>query len=217
MDLEARRRGAAALVVAIATWMFMWFRRRVHESTASSISYGPMLQRDIERQNNLRYIYDADDVRCVNLLRMRRAPFFQLCDLFRARLLLRDSIHASIEEQVAMFLHVVGHNERFRVVNLTFRRSVETTSRYFQEVLYAVGELRNEMIVPPSNNVHPKILNSTRAIDGTHILAKVPVKMQPAFRVGGKIMEPATFGAKGAKQAPRLQSYSRLFHTATVW
>ena len=33
-----------------------------------------------------------------------------------------------------MFLHVVGYNERFRVVDLTFRRSVETISRFFQRV-----------------------------------------------------------------------------------
>ncbi|KAJ1283303.1 hypothetical protein BS78_03G118200 [Paspalum vaginatum] len=90
-----------------------------------------------------------------------------------------------------MFLHVVGHNQRLRVIGLTFRRSIETISKYFQEVLYVVGELRNEMIVPPSTSVHPRILNSRRwypyfkdclgAIDGTHVLARVPVKMQPAF------------------------------------
>jgi hypothetical protein len=72
--------------------------------------------------NNLRYIYESDDVHCVNLLRMKREPFFQLCDLFRSRELVTDSIHASVEEeQVAMFLHVVGNNERFRVVDLTFK------------------------------------------------------------------------------------------------
>ncbi|XP_066373425.1 uncharacterized protein [Miscanthus floridulus] len=91
-----------------------------------------------------------------------------------------------------MFLHVVGHNERFRVVDLTFRRSVETISRFFQKVLYVVGELRNELIVPPATNVHPRILGSRRwypyfkdyigVIDGTHVLARVPVKMQAAFR-----------------------------------
>ena len=112
--------------------------------------------------NNLNYIYNSDDVHCVNLLRMRKAPFFHLCDLFRSRDLLSDSIHASVEEQVAMFLHVVGHNQRFRVVDLTFRRSGETISRYFQRVLYAVGELRSEMIVPASTNVHSKILGSRR-------------------------------------------------------
>ena len=88
--------------------------------------------------------------------------FFQLCDIFHSRELVTDSIHASVEEQVAMFLHVVGHNERFRVVDLTFRRPAETISRFFQKVLYAVGELRNELIVPPATNVHPRILGSRR-------------------------------------------------------
>ena len=38
-----------------------------------------------------------------------------------------------------MFLHVVGHNQRFRVIHQNFRRSIETVSRYFREVLYAVS------------------------------------------------------------------------------
>jgi hypothetical protein len=61
--------------------------------------------------------------------------------------LLRDSINSNIDEQVAMFLLMIGHNQRFRVMKPIF-------SRYFQEVLYAVGELRNETIVPPSSAVH---------------------------------------------------------------
>jgi hypothetical protein len=48
------------------------------------------------------------------------------------------------------------------VVDLTFRGSVETISGFFQRVLYAIGELRNEMIVPPSTNVHPKVHGSRR-------------------------------------------------------
>jgi hypothetical protein len=76
--------------------------------------------------------------------------------------LLRDSIHSTIEEQVAMFLHVVGHNQRFRVVHQNFRRSIETVSRYFREVLYAIGELRQEMIRAPSNETSLKIRNSRR-------------------------------------------------------
>ncbi|XP_012701008.1 uncharacterized protein LOC101770211 [Setaria italica] len=91
-----------------------------------------------------------------------------------------------------MFLHVVGHNQRFRVINMTFRRSPETISLFFHQVLYAVGELRNKLIVPPSTSVYPRILGSRRwnpyfkdyirAIDGTHVLARVPLKMQAAFR-----------------------------------
>ena len=71
MVFEARRRVAAAVVVAVASWFLMWFRRRVEE--AQSVTYGPMAERDQQRINNLRYIYESDDVHCVNLLRMKMA------------------------------------------------------------------------------------------------------------------------------------------------
>ena len=61
-----------------------------------------------------------------------------------------------------MFLHVVGHNQRFRCIKFSFRRSVETISRYFQEVLSAVGELSSKMILPPSTKVQTRIQNSRR-------------------------------------------------------
>jgi hypothetical protein len=72
------------------------------------------------------------------MLRMRRAPFYELVKRFRERGLLLDSIHISVEEQVAIFFHVVGHNQRFKVMHNTFRRSTETLSRYFNQVLYAI-------------------------------------------------------------------------------
>jgi predicted chitinase len=93
---------------------------------------------------------------------MRRTPLFSLCNLFRERNLLRDTINSSVEEQVAMFLYVVGHNQRFRVIHQNFRRSVETVCRYFRHVLYAVGELRGEMIRLPSTQTALKIRNSPR-------------------------------------------------------
>ena len=56
-----------------------------------------------------------------------------------------DREGVTVEEQVAMFLHVVGHNQRFRVVHQSFRRSIEIVHRHFHHVLYVVGDLRNEM------------------------------------------------------------------------
>jgi predicted chitinase len=70
----------------------------------------------------------------------------------------------SVEEQVAMFLHVVGHSQRFRVVHQSFRRSIQTVRKHFHQVLYADGELRNELIKPPSTATDPKILKGV--IDG---------------------------------------------------
>jgi hypothetical protein len=91
------------------------------------------------------------------MLRMRRAPFYELVKRFRERGLLQDSIHTCVEEQVAMFLHIVGHNQRFRVMHNTFRRSIETISRYFNQVLYAIGKLRQEMIKHQSGETASKI------------------------------------------------------------
>jgi len=133
-----------------------------------------MSTRDEERQSNLSYIYNSSDTQSVELLRMRRAPFYQLCDLFRSRELLKDTIHCTIEEQVAMFLHVVGHNQRFSCTKFSFRRSTETIIRHFQEVLYAVGELRNELIVVPSSSVPSKIQNSRRWYPYLKVSTNIP-------------------------------------------
>jgi transposase len=121
-----------------------------------------MLHRDRERIANMNFIYNNNYVEAVQMLRMGRASFYELVRTFRERGLLTDSIHTSVEEQAAMFLHVVGHNQRFRVIHSTFRRSMETISRYFQQVLFAVGELRGEMTKPPSGHTPTKIKNSYR-------------------------------------------------------
>lgn len=92
----------------------------------------PRAEADAQRQNNLNLIYNSTDEGCIEMLRMRRAPFFALCALFRERDLLRDTINSTVEVQVAMFLHVVGHNQRFRVIHQNFRRSKETISRHFR-------------------------------------------------------------------------------------
>jgi hypothetical protein len=66
---------------------------------------------DAKRQTSLDLIYNCTDTESVSMLRMRKAPFFNLWQLFRERHLLEDSLHSTIEEHVAMFLHIVGHNQ----------------------------------------------------------------------------------------------------------
>ena len=96
------------------------------------------------------------------MLQMGKAPFAKLVETFRTRGLLKNSLHTGVGEQVAMFLHVVGHNQRFGVIHSRFRRSSETISRYFKQVLYAVGEMRGEMIKPASVRTPEKMRNSFR-------------------------------------------------------
>jgi hypothetical protein len=85
------------------------------QSSRPEICYGPLSKWDEERQKNLDLIYNYNDVECVNMLCMRRAPFFRLCNLLRERKLLADNINCCVEEQVVMFLHIMGHNQHFRV------------------------------------------------------------------------------------------------------
>jgi hypothetical protein len=66
---------ASTLVVAISCWWFACLRRRLFHAR---VTYGLMFQRDIERQTNLRFIYESDDIQCVELLRMSKVPFFEL-------------------------------------------------------------------------------------------------------------------------------------------
>ncbi|WVZ62915.1 hypothetical protein U9M48_012606, partial [Paspalum notatum var. saurae] len=120
--------------------------------------------------HNLMFIYNSDDT--------------------KSRQLLKDSIHSSVEEQVAMFLHVVGHNQRFRVIALTFRRSTETISLFFRDVMYAVAT-PTKILHSPRWNPHFKVslmpgqylspIDCVGTIDGTHVLARVPAAERAAF------------------------------------
>jgi hypothetical protein len=59
-----------------------------------------------------------------------------------------------------MFLHTIGRNERNTVISKNFKRSGETVSRYFKSVLCAIGELRVDLIRPPSLETSAKILEN---------------------------------------------------------
>jgi hypothetical protein len=62
-----------------------------------------------------------------------------------------------VEQQIAMFLHTIGHNVRNRLVGTNFSRFSETVSRYFNKVFHTIGELRNDFIRPPSSVTPAKI------------------------------------------------------------
>jgi len=132
MEFEQQRsaiaKQAAAMVVVMVALVSSKLKR--HRGEDEPISYGPRLEAE-HREKNISLIYNSTDAECIAMLRMSRAPFFALCNLFRQRGLVLDTINSSVEEQVAMFLHVVGHNQRFRVVHQSFRRSIEIVSRHF--------------------------------------------------------------------------------------
>ncbi|XP_061339433.1 uncharacterized protein LOC133286101, partial [Gastrolobium bilobum] len=98
---------------------------------------------------------------CFELFRMEKTCFINFCNELRGKSYLSDSRDVLLEEKVAMFLFIIGHNVRHRVVADRFQHSTETISRYFKEVLRA---------------------NCLGAIDGTHISAWVPAEKQTSCR-----------------------------------
>ena len=87
--------------------------------------------RDQERRTYLSRVIESSDIMCHNMFRMNRDVYFDLCFIIRVRGLLQDSANVTVEEQLAMFLHTIGHNVCNRVIGGNFIRSGENISRYF--------------------------------------------------------------------------------------
>ncbi|XP_077249152.1 uncharacterized protein LOC143888595 [Tasmannia lanceolata] len=131
------------------------------------------------------------DVHCHNLLRMNTECFGRLVDIFKSSGLLTGTIHCTVEEQLAIFLHTISHNQQNRCMVVYCKRSGETISRYFNKVLRAILKLVDRFIKPSSSNTPRQIRENDRwypyfkdcigAIDGTHIPAKVPADIKLCF------------------------------------
>ncbi|VFQ73710.1 unnamed protein product [Cuscuta campestris] len=129
---------------------------------------------------------------CRDMLRMDKHVFQKLCDVLRQRGMLRDTSGVSIEEQLAIFISIVGHSERNRVIQERFQHSGETISRHFNNVLKALKSLSREFLQPPQLDIPPEIFRNNRfypyfkdcigVIDGLHLPAHVPAKDQSRFR-----------------------------------
>jgi hypothetical protein len=63
---------AAGLVATMCAYMILIMKRARQRNPR--ILYGALMERDLIRQTNLRFIYDSNDTNCVNQLRMRKAP-----------------------------------------------------------------------------------------------------------------------------------------------
>lgn len=172
-------------------WMVVESRKRKRRERPP-ISYAPIDERDRMRMEYLDNKIWRDETTCKNMLRLGRGAFFRFCNVFRDRGLLQDTIRLSVEQQVSMFLNTIGHNLRTRLVATNFDRSTETTSRYFNLVLHAIGQLRHDYMKPPSLDISPQIAGNHRwdpffqdcigAIDGTHVRYSVSKSMEPSFR-----------------------------------
>ena len=68
----------------------------------------------------------------------------------------------SVREQVQIFLHIIGHNVRFRIIGSQFHRLTETINRYFKVIFKGVLKLYRALIRLRSEDTPPEIRNSRR-------------------------------------------------------
>ena len=71
----------------------------------------------------------------MNQIRMKPITFHHLCHILTEGEHVHPTIHMSITEQVFIFLHIIGHNVRFRVMGSRIYKSIETVLKYFKVVL----------------------------------------------------------------------------------
>ncbi|KAL3528184.1 hypothetical protein ACH5RR_012840 [Cinchona calisaya] len=157
-----------------------------------SITMQPCRSLSPTRSGFMTEVLNGDDDLCREMFRMDKHIFNKLCGILRQRGMLRDTAGVMIEEQLAIFLNIVGHNERNRVIQERFQHSGETISRHFNNVLKAIKSLSRYFLQPSPLTTPPEILRSNRfypyfkdcigVIDAMHIPAHVPAKDQSRFR-----------------------------------
>ncbi|XP_076917337.1 uncharacterized protein LOC143577377 [Bidens hawaiensis] len=138
-------------------------------------------------------LLDGNDTQCIELLRMSHDSFVRLCAHFKAKGWLKDNKHVTVEEKMATFLMVIGHNQCFIWMKRRFQHSKETIHKYFHEVLDKMMIFAEEVIRPTSFNPDPNIPGNNSkerrifkgavgALDGTLIHAIVPLDKQHLYR-----------------------------------
>ncbi|RWR85031.1 putative nuclease HARBI1 [Cinnamomum micranthum f. kanehirae] len=168
-----------ALICVLGYYYSYGHRDRVHNSILSGESFVDELLIGHERN-------------CFDLLRVSKGCYVNLSNELRQRDLLADSRNVTVEEQLAIFLFTIAHNERNRVMQNRFQHSGETISRYFNKVLSAILRLCPHYIKPAGSETPPEIATNPLfnpyfkdcigAIDGTHIPAWVRSEDQVRYQ-----------------------------------
>ncbi|XLU75096.1 hypothetical protein S245_034149, partial [Arachis hypogaea] len=91
----------------------------------------------------------TEDETCIENTRMDRRAFHALCNMLREDGRLEPSRNTDVEKIVAMFLHIIAHDIKIRVIKRQFMRSKETISRRFNDVLLAILRYHNLLLKKP--------------------------------------------------------------------
>lgn len=146
---------ASVLLVGVALLRKLRRRRR-------QLPRAPYVNHAGKREEYINSILHGSERHCVNQIRMKPIAFHHLCHILTEGEHVRPTIHMSVTEQMLIFLHIIGHNVRFRVMGSRIYRSTETVHRYFKVVLRGVLKLYRVLIRLRSEDTPQEIRNSRR-------------------------------------------------------
>ena len=113
------------------------------------VTHTPYEFRHQIRQLSYFCLIHSSDLVCHESTRMDIQTFFILCHLLRTIAGLTSIEIVDVEEMVAMFLHILVHDVKNKVIQRDFVRSGETVSRHFNLVLLAMLRLHDELLKKP--------------------------------------------------------------------
>ncbi|KAL4344427.1 hypothetical protein AHAS_Ahas11G0177300 [Arachis hypogaea] len=119
------------------------------------------LERENRRAQLMIQLLKSD--KCRDVIRMSPEAFQLLCQKLRGTGRVKDSTRSTVEEKVAKFLHIIGHNVKTRTMSFFFHHSGETISRHFHNVLHAILSLEEDFFKQPSGeDVQYEIFHNSR-------------------------------------------------------
>lgn len=188
-EIRRRRKKKRAVIVMVTVLSMLahWHRRKRYRQIVSDEE---VTERDVYiRKQMLRNLYQGSDIFCYDSLRLTKRSFTDLCTILREKCGLCDTLNVSVEEKVAIFLLIVGHAMKMRLIRSSYGWSLEPISRHFNEVLRGILSLSHEFIrLPDPSTTQPEdskwrwFEDALGALDGTHIDVLVPLSDQGRYR-----------------------------------
>ncbi|KAG8372731.1 hypothetical protein BUALT_Bualt12G0097300 [Buddleja alternifolia] len=127
---------------------------------------------------------------CISQLRLNTKTFSKLCNILYDEGGLVATKNVTIQEIVALFLHILGHDQKNSTIKTTFVRSGKTISRQFHTVLRAVLKIGKLFVKQQRDGIYLErdaerwkwFPNAIGALDGTFVDLTVPAEVKSKYR-----------------------------------
>ncbi|KAL8497696.1 hypothetical protein ACS0TY_021139 [Phlomoides rotata] len=96
-------------------------------------------------------LFTVSELDYISNLRTNRNSFVHLCFMMRELGGLVDHRYVGVEEQVSMFLSILAHHKKNKVIKFDYLRSGQTVSHYIHLVLKVVLKLHTLFLVTPTH------------------------------------------------------------------